>query len=203
MSFKEYLTESSSSYHWEKESSGFYESKDDYKECCKEKKHEKHHPVKHYKNCVEEVLEAILQAQRKAQKGHGCDTSCQQSIHDLFKEEKTFKKNTIPFILYCGCDPFKGTGVTTYSYKPKKHRFKCIESHIFRLKDLKNECAVLELLYFKSDLNDSNEKHCHDKSSACDQIDNKCVSDLIATGICINVDLSCFCGITCLPAVKL
>jgi len=29
------------------------------------------------------------------------------------------------------------------------------------------------------------------------------VEDLVATGICINLDLSCFCGITCLPAVRL
>ncbi|WP_173917510.1 CotY/CotZ family spore coat protein [Halobacillus sp. Marseille-Q1614] len=158
---------------------------------------------KHYKNCVEDVLEAILYAQREVEKKDHCKTSCQQSIDDLLGNKKG-RKNTIPFILYCGCEPFKGTGVTTYTCHSKKSKFKCINSFIFKIKDLDKKCAVLELLFFKSEIKD-HEKECHSKKefSACSQIDHKCVDDLVGTDICIKVDLSCFCAITCLPAVHL
>ena len=164
-----------------------------------------HKSNKHYENCVEEVLEAILEAQKKVKEDHDCcKTSCKESIDELLHEKKPPKKNTIPFILYCGCEPFKGTGVTTYSCHSKKKRFKCVESFIFKIKDLEKGCAVLELLTFKTDHkhSDSDGKHeCKDLHSVCSQIDHKCVSDLVETGICITVDLSCFCAISCLPAV--
>ncbi len=156
---------------------------------------------KHYKNCVEDVLEGILEAQKKVKKDDCCKTSCQHSIDDLLHEEKKSKKDTIPFILYCDCKPFKGSGVTKYRCHSKHSKFKCVETFVFKVKDLDKKCAVLELLTFKGDhKNASKEK---DFYSPCDQIDHKCVEDLMGTGICINVDLSCFCAITCLPAVKL
>ncbi|GGH71428.1 spore coat protein [Compostibacillus humi] len=153
---------------------------------------------KHFEHCVEEVLEAIVEAQRKAKDDH-CDTSCSHSIDDLLGKRKRSKKNTIPVILYCGCDPFKGTGVATYTCDSKKKRFKCVESFLFKVKDVKHGCAVLELLAFKSDFK-------HDKKKdhlccPCCQIDHKPVHDLFGTGICITVDLSCFCAVSCLDAV--
>lgn len=175
----------------------------DHKDKCCGKRDEKH-KMKHYKNCVEDVLEAILYAQKKV-KNDDCHTSCKQSINDLLGEKRV-KKNTIPFLLYCGCEPFKGTGVTTYSCHSKTEKIKCINTHIFKVKELNKECAVLELLFFKSDLKDRKDpKHCHGKhgDSACHQLDHKSLDDLVGTGICINVDLSCFCAITCLPAVHL
>lgn len=177
-----------------------YDWKNDRKDkCCGGKKNMK---MKHYKNCVEEVLEAILYAQNKVA-DEDCKTSCKQSIEDLLGEKKV-KKNTIPFLLYCGCEPFKGTGVTTYSCHPRKEKVKCIHTYLFKIKDLNKDCAVLELLFFKSDLKDGDKsKHCHHKHDACTQLDDKDLDDLVATGICITVDLSCFCGITCLPAVRL
>ncbi|MEC3885576.1 spore coat protein [Halobacillus litoralis] len=168
--------------------------------CCGKK--DKHDKMKHYKNCVEDVLEAILYAQNKVNKDE-CHTSCQQSIHELLGKKRV-KKNTIPFLLYCGCEPFKGTGVTTYACHSKKEKIKCIHTHVFKIKELNKGCAVLELLDFKTDLKDRHPKHCPSKhGSACHQLDHKSLDDLVGTGICITVDLSCFCAITCLPAVHL
>lgn len=157
--------------------------------------------------CVEEVLEAILRAQRKVKREDECHTSCKESIDDLLGKSKKSKKNTIPFILFCGdCEPFKATGVTTVLCHSKKKKFVCKTSFIFRIKDLKNHCAVLELLTFKNKKDFSSDPYKKgDKifSSPCCQIDHENVDDLVKTGICINVDLSCICAITCLPAVCL
>lgn len=155
---------------------------------------------KHFKNCVADVLEAILEAQKKVEKDD-CKVSCQQSIDELLEEKKKPVKNTIPFMLYCDCKPFKGSGVTTYYSPSKEKKFKCVETFIFKIKDIDKDCAVLELLTFLSDHKQSCQSH--DFTTFCEQIDHKNVDDLIETGICINVDLACFCGITCLPAVKL
>lgn len=176
--------------HWPK--------KDEYEE----KKH--HH--KHHENCVEEVLEAIFKAQKKVKKEDECKTSCSHSIDELLVSSKKPKKNTIPFILYCGgCEPFKATGVTTFSHHSKEKKFACITSFIFRIKDFDGKCAVLELLAFKhcKSSKDPFKSVSKDFCSPCSQIDCEKVEDLIPTGICINVDLSCFCAITCLPAVHL
>lgn len=161
---------------------------------------DKHHGQDHdEKVCVEEILEAILNAQRKVEDKHKDCSSCKSSIKELLEEPKKPRKNTIPFMLLCGCDPFKGTGVTTYpDGGPKDKKFACISSYIFKIKDLKGQCAELELLIFKPKKDDD-----HKGFSACDQIDHEKVEDLVSTGVCINVDLSCFCGVTCLPAVRL
>jgi hypothetical protein len=156
-------------------------------------------------NCVEDVLEAILRAQRKVSDDGHCETSCHESINDLLGKKRKTTKNTVPFILYCGCEPFKGTGVLTYScHSNKKKKLKCIESFIFKVKGLKGDCAVLELLTFKCDLKyNSDPCNCNSLCSPCCQIDGKCIDDLTRTGICITVDLSRFTTVTCLPAVYL
>ncbi|CAM4259716.1 CotY/CotZ family spore coat protein [Lederbergia lenta] len=158
--------------------------------------------------CLEETLEAILRAQRKAQKDQECKTSCKESIKQLVGESHKTKNNTIPFILYnTNSEPFKASGVTTLTCSTKHKKFTCTNSFVFKIKDLKDHCAVLELLIFKTDKKCSNNPHkkcsCKDICSPCCQIDHKNVDDLVSTGICINVDLSCFCAITCLPAVYL
>ncbi|AZU64748.1 CotY/CotZ family spore coat protein [Neobacillus mesonae] len=152
-------------------------------------------------SCVKEVLEAILKAQKKVSKMHReWKSSCNESINELLERHKRLKKNTIPFILYSGCGPFKGTGVTTLPGSPKKKKFVCVSSFIFRIKKLDDNCAVLELLVFKPRKSKSN---AHKDCYPCSLIDLEFVEDLMKTGICIKVDLSSFCGITCLPAVYL
>ena len=176
---------------------------------CSSKKCDDHkdHPKKKHGNCVKEVLEAILEAQKKVKKGEECKNSCKESIKELLGEEKKPKKNTIPFLLYCGdCEPFKATGVTTVCHQSKEKKFACITSFIFRIKDFDGKCAVLELLTFKPSkyTKDTFQKNISKSTcSPCSQIDCENVKDLISTGICINVDLSCFCAVTCLPAVRL
>jgi hypothetical protein len=160
---------------------------------------------KHDEKCVEDVLQAILEAQRKAKQDDCCETSCNDSINDLLGKKRKVTKNTIPFILYCGCEPFKGTGVLTYTcHSNKKKKLKCIDSFIFKVKDIKEGCAVLELLAFKCDLKyKPDSSNCHSLDNPCCQIDGQCVEDLMRTGICITVDLSNFNSISCLPAVYL
>jgi hypothetical protein len=165
-----------------------------------------HH--QHQEACVEEVLKAILYAQCKAKKHQDCHTSCCESFNELLGEKVKVKKNTIPFILYCGdCEPFKATGVTTYKSQKDKEKFACITSFIFKIKKVKDGCAVLELLVInpeKCHSTDQEKKYnCSEVHSLCCQINHKDVHDLVNTGICITVDLSCFCAITCLPPVCL
>ncbi|HZG59776.1 MAG TPA: CotY/CotZ family spore coat protein [Anoxybacillus sp.] len=165
---------------------------------------------KDHNKCVEEILEAILEAQKKSKKKEECDISCKQAINELLgKKHKKPRKNTIPFILYCkDRKPFKATGVTTFiSSCSKKKRFACFTTFIFKIKELDGNCAVLELLTFKSDKkhhsNSCPKRGQNHPCSPCFQVDSEKVKDLVKTGICINVDLSCFCGISCLPPVSL
>ncbi|TCJ03614.1 CotY/CotZ family spore coat protein [Cytobacillus praedii] len=168
------------------------QDEDDHKEHSK-KPCKDHHKDK--ETCVEEILHEILLAQRKA-----CDDDhCKHSYKGYEKERKR-KKNTIPFILYCGnCKPFKASGVTTVSSHSKQKKFVCISSFIFKIIDLDDKCVTLELLIIKSDQKCEN----NEPKTPCNQIDGKKVDDLVKTGIFINVDLSCLCAITCLPAVCL
>ena len=159
----------------------------------------------HHGGCVGDVLEAILHAQEKAEKQNDCHHSCNESISDLLEEKKRSKKNTIPFLLFCGdCEPFKGSGVKVVKNQhTKKKKFACISSFIFKIKDLNNGCAVLELLTFKPNksCNSDHKENQKNPCTPCCQIDFKDVDDLAGTGICITVDLACFCAISCLPAV--
>lgn len=174
--------------------------------------------VQHKKdeNCVEETLKDILKAQKSAAEHHkeqhhsSWRNGCTNAIDELLNPPKpqpikkpTHTKNTIPFILYTKelC-PFKGEGVLIYHCNcHHEDKFKCVSSFIFRINELKHDCAELELLTFKG--NDECECHIHQKCSPCDQIDGEKVQDLVRTGICIKVDASCFCGISCLPPVYL
>lgn len=161
-----------------------------------------HHGDHKNDGCVKEILESILHAQKKVNNMLDCSNSCKQSINSLFEDKKKPSKNTIPFILYCGCEPFKGTGVTTIYGQHKEKKFACFSSFIFRVRDLEHHCVVLELLAFKPEkcsMRDASATYC----SPCEQINGEKVENLIKTGICINVDISCFCGISCLPAVYL
>src|SRR5699024_12749054 len=124
-----------------------------------------------------------------------CDKSCEQAINDLLVETVVGSGlDTVPVLLYCkdGCKPFKGFGAGhMHDGTPGP-----IEaSFIFRVKNVdENCCATLELVRNEEEpCTHEHLKDPADQGTAC----------LYATGICITVDLSCFCHVTCLPAVSL
>ncbi|WP_163538413.1 CotY/CotZ family spore coat protein [Gracilibacillus sp. YIM 98692] len=141
-------------------------------------------------NCVCDVVEAIADAQDDVLDQH-CDISCARSIQNLVSPVAGNGLDTVPFILFDKKGkPFKGVGVEVQ--QNGSPTFECVESFIFRVNKVDDCCAVLELLIF-----DDETDPCHDP---CQQLGK--VEDLERTGICITVDLNCFCAITCLPAVS-
>src|SRR5690625_140691 len=142
----------------------------------------------HSGNCVCDILKEIAGAQEDVFE-NCCDSSCDQSISDLLGEtEVSSGFDTVQFILYCkdGCKPFKGYGAHPRNIGDVKSSF------YFRVKTVDEDCcAVIEML---------RDPHCEmkDPKSPTDQK----TRHLRATGICITVDLNCFCHITCLPAIS-
>lgn len=140
-------------------------------------------------NCVCDVLKRIAEAQKDIVE-NGCDSSCDQSINDLLGDHEVHHGlDTVPVILYCkdGCDPFKGYGAHPKNIGDVRGSF------YFRVKKvMKDCCAVVELL---------RDPHCSatDPRSPVEQETKR----LRSTGICITVDLDCFCHVTCLPAIRL
>jgi len=155
-------------------------------------------------NCVCDVVRAIADAQDDVQNDL-CDVSCAKSINNLLAPVSRNNLDTVPFILY-GKDlkPFKGFGADI-EFSGGRPRFDCVESFIFRVNEVSDDCcAVLELLHFDDDQPDEpgNQKGAKCDKDPCEQLDMEKVSDLNRTGVCITVDLKCFCAITCLPAVS-
>ncbi|MDL4842945.1 CotY/CotZ family spore coat protein [Aquibacillus rhizosphaerae] len=139
-------------------------------------------------NCVADILREIADAQTDLVSD--CTTSCEQSISDLLGDTSPSANNldTVPVILYCkgDCKPFKGYGV------PVEDLGDAFGSFYFRVKSVdEDNCAVLELLREDDD-------HEDDPCSPAKQD----TSHLEVTGVCITVDLDCFCHITCLPAIN-
>ncbi|WHY88542.1 CotY/CotZ family spore coat protein [Neobacillus novalis] len=149
------------------------------------------------KKCLKTTLELILNTQRKMSK-QKCDFN--NSLSCLEPLGKTFK-NTIPFILYGDLEPFKVEGVTTcFDNESNKEKFVCFTTFLFRVINLEGDCAVLELLKFKN--HDKCVPNCNDhKCSPCCQLHCENVDDLISTCVFMNVEISSFSGIQCLPAV--
>ncbi|ELK45184.1 CotY/CotZ family spore coat protein [Halobacillus sp. BAB-2008] len=153
-------------------------------------------------SCVIDILKDIVDAQNDVM--HDCTTSCERSIADLLGDTGGGSGfDTVPVILYCkdGCKPFKG-----YGSKRSGEGCDVRGSFFFRVKSVDNDgCAILELLFadrwHRGDDEESGDedfrgKHDCDPKSPADQ---SC-RNLRASGICITVDLNCFCHVTCLPA---
>lgn len=138
-------------------------------------------------NCVADVLRDIAAAQNNIA-DDCCGSSCERSIADLLGQTTPANNlDTVPVLLYCkDCGPFKGYGA------PEDAVADVVGSFYFRVKSIDDDnCAVLELLRDEDDPED-------DPNTPVTQF----TGELEATGICITVDVDCFCHITCLPAVN-
>lgn len=139
-------------------------------------------------SCVCGILKDIARAQKDITEME-CQTSCEKSISDLLGQtEIPNSLDTIPFILYCkdSCKPFKGYGAHA------KNIGKMVASYYFRVKSVtKDCCAVVELL------RDPNCGNVNPHNPMDQQ-----TKHLRATGICMTIDVKCFCHITCLPAIS-
>ncbi|WP_010529954.1 CotY/CotZ family spore coat protein [Lentibacillus jeotgali] len=142
----------------------------------------------HSGNCVCDILKEIVEAQNDVIE-NCCSTSCEQSISDLLGDNEGGNGlDTVPVILYCkdSCKPFQGFGANPDDIGEMTSSF------FFRVKRVDDDCcAVVELLRDPED-----DDNC--PKNPVDQDTNP----LCATGICITVDLNCFCHVTCLPAVN-
>lgn len=150
-------------------------------------------------SCVCDVLREIDNVQRDIVEPH-CDTSCERSINDLLGETDNRRGfDTVPLILYCkdSCKPFKGYGAHRRDIGDVKASF------YFRVQKVTDDCcAVLELLRDPTDTAGSNDPKRKPRSrNPVDPVDQK-TKHLRGTGICITVDLKCFCHVTCLPAIS-
>lgn len=161
-------------------------------------------------DCITSIVRNIVKAQHHAVEAEEdtCYTSCDRSVDDLLADfepnRRRLRYNTIPFMLYCkdNCKPFLGTG-----FKRKHRKFKCVESPIFRVKNFvkgSKHCVLLEILTPVYG-GESGPAPSSGGGSACCSV-GVCNSydsfkNFKATGVCITVDLRCFCGITCLDPV--
>lgn len=155
-------------------------------------------------SCVIDILKDIVDAQNDVI--HECMTSCEQSIADLLGDTGGGSGfDTVPVILYCkeGCKPFKG-----YGSKRSGDECEIKGSFFFRVKSVDDDgCAVVELLFadhhHHGNVGGTDESsdgyHHHHRFDPNSPADQSC-RNLRASGICITVDLNCFCHVTCLPA---
>lgn len=169
--------------------------------------------------CIKDVVKRIIEAQRKvADVATGnCFTSCEQSINDLLSPStgtRPARHTTIPFMLICkdSCRPFVGSGITSRGRGgTRRDYFECVESPVFKVRGFtqgSNNCVKLELLlpvHRKGQGGDSCDGDVgggkHHKQSACGYFGHQKIHNFRETGICITVDLNCFCGITCLDPI--
>jgi hypothetical protein len=147
-------------------------------------------------NCVCAVLRNIADVQDQVDPAvdDDCVVSCERSIEELLSPVTTppNANNTIPVILYCDCAPFQGFGV-----KKVQGKFTCFKSFVFKVKSVDDDCcAVLELLETEDHKNKGG--HYPPQPIVEDPCDQFPAEGFVGTGICITVDLSCFCAVTCL-----
>ena len=178
----------------------------------------------YYENdaCIIDTVRRILNAQREAVEdlSRGCSTSCDQSIEDLLspqRDRKPTRHTTIPFMLICNdsCKPFVGSGFVNRNRDgSRRNQFECIESPVFKVRGFErgsNSCVKLELLLPVGGRRDDNvhsqedvertRYDGHQRGSLCDVYGNRRIVNFRETGLCITVDLNCFCGITCLDPI--
>lgn len=163
---------------------------------------------KHLPNdCVCDIVRKIVDAQNEVIENNSCATSCDRSIQQLRGKSFDTENTTIPFILYCSgsCEPFMGSGVfQAPATHDRESFFGCVETPVFRATQFvgNNNCCVrLELLIPIS--NGCEVNACTTNNQVCSFFpEDTPVTDFIATGICLTVNLKNFMGITCLDPIN-
>lgn len=174
-------------------------------------------------HCIKDVVRKIVDAQVRAaeEAATACTTSCEQSIEELLSPTKPRRRTrytTIPIMLICkdSCKPFVGSGFVGRDRDGgRSGHFECIEYPIFKVRGFvrgSDSCVRLELLlpvgrrsggheHHGDDKVDVSHGHHHVRGSFCDQFGSRKIENFRETGLCITVDLDCFCGITCLDPI--
>ncbi|WP_339230021.1 CotY/CotZ family spore coat protein [Oceanobacillus sp. FSL K6-2867] len=171
------------------------------------------HPCNHH-NCVCEVVRKIVCAQKEVSdrdKNKHCSSSCENSIKQLLSSHSKSKNmnTTIPFVLFNkgSLKPFIASGVHKKEKKGCHHdydTFAAIETPVLRaIRFIPHSCCVeVELLQPVNE-------HCipvtHKGEKLVDFFESKShhhTVDFKKTGICITLDLECFCAITCLDPIR-
>lgn len=139
--------------------------------------------------CVCDKVREIARVQ-DAVDNNCCESgSCHRAIEDLVSPTGGDGRDTIPFVLLCGCENTFAGLLPYFAWGVKKFNgcSALYPSPFFRVKRFvegKRCCAILELLY----------------PERCDGHLFK-YSNFYRTGICVEVDLSKFTGITCFHPV--
>lgn len=155
-------------------------------------------------NCVRDIINEIIKAQDEVAglQGSGCcDVGCERAIRELLSPTENANGNTtIPFILYCkDCKPFIGSGIVRRPLGMSGNTFlDCLQTPIFKAKkfvDDDKNCVKLELLI---PVTMGGSQPGDGGKEVCDYFPGRSVRNLRESGVCITVDLECFCSITCL-----
>src|SRR5690625_1116685 len=168
--------------------------------------------------CIRDVIRRIIEAQKRVENTTSitCATSCERSIEDLLspsRDTRPPRHTTIPIMLINKCGkPFVGSGIVNRDGNGgRREFFECVESPVFRVRDFtrgSENCVVLELLspvHRRGDGDGHGHEHEHHASvggaNSCDFFRGGRIHNFRSTGVCITVDLDCFCGITCLDPI--
>lgn len=165
--------------------------------------------------CVTSIVRRILDAERRAAEAGTtqCVTSCEQSIEDLLSPSHSGRPTrftTIPFMLHCKgtCKTFVASGFTSRNNRGGRNQhFHCISSPVFKVRGFvrgDNNCVRLELLkpvYAGQGLREEGVEGLGMEAGNCGLFDSRPIKNFRLTGVCITVDLRCFCGIVCLDPI--
>lgn len=153
-------------------------------------------------NCVCDTLLAIVEAQDKINPiTDECTFGCSRAIQELVGGVNTTGADTIPVILICKstCAPFQATGVRRDTQTPTTP-FQVVCGCVFRVVDVDPEtcCATLEILGItRGGSANPDFTNCETTGFACVNNLND-ATGLARSGVCITVDLNCFCGVSCI-----
>lgn len=160
-------------------------------------------------DCVCNIVKKIVREQNKV-KDQDCDHCCTILNKQLPDKECCVKHahTTVPFMLFCGgtCEPFIGCGLFQAPQNDDDENFfGFVESPVFRaIQFEKNSdcCVKLELLLPVSgdcEVTPISEKSV--RKVARYFPDGVPITNFIATGVCLTINLKDFAGITCLNPI--